>query len=330
MDPTIKDIAEWSGFSTATVSRVLNDPEKVAEDTKNKILEVIEEHDYQPNQLAQNFSQNVSNNIALFVFDLMNPFFTRLAKEINSIALEKGYTLMICDTEDKREREREYINYISRSKFAGLILTEGSFYRDQVQSLSEDCAMVSMDRVVETDREVPVITSKNREGARKAIEYLVNLGHEKIGFISGPKGISTARDRKTGYLDIVNKYDLPVDEDYIYEGDFRKQSGIEGLEYFLSLEKTPTAIFCSNDIMANGVLSRAFSLNIDIPEDLSVIGFDGVANNDYYELTTMSQDIQRLAQQTVKGLLNEINGEVVEQVKKIPVELKSGETCQKI
>lgn len=329
MEPTIKDIARWSGYSTATVSRVLNNPEKVADETKRKIISVIEEHDYKPNQLARNFSHNISNNIALFVYDLMNPFFTRLAKEINTRALENGYTLMICDTENKKQREMEYINYLSRSKFAGLILTEG-VHREPISKLNNRCSIVSTDRVVEVDGNVPVITSENRQGARKAAEYLVNLGHEKIGFISGPEGISTAEDRKDGFMDIVEKYGLPISEEYVSRGDFRKESGIEGLEHFLSLEETPTAIFCSNDLMATGVLSRAISLNIDIPEDLSVIGFDGISSDIYFDLTTVEQSIEKLAEEAMVSLMKLIEGEEVSKVKKIPVELRIGETCQKI
>lgn len=328
MDPTIEDIAEISGYSTATVSRVFNDPQKVSDSTREDILEVIEEVNYEPSQLARNFSQSTSNNIALFVFDLMNPFFTKLAKEINEIALQNDYTLMICDTENKKEREIEYLNHVSRSKFAGLVLTEGVF-QEPLGKFSQSCPIVSTDRVIQSERDAPIITSKNRAGARKATEYLVNLGHEKIGFISGPEGISTARDRKSGYLDIVEKYDLPVDESFIFTGNFRRESGIKGLEYFLSLEETPTAIFCSNDLMAEGLLSRAFSLNLDIPEDLSVIGFDGISDNLYFELTTIEQSIPKLAKEAMDSLFKEIEGEEGKRTKKIPVELKVGETCQK-
>ena len=328
MEPTIKDIAELSGYSTATVSRVLNNPDKVAESTKDDVLRVIEEKNYEPNQLARNFSQNVSNNIALFVYDLMNPFFTRLSKEINEIALENGYTLMICDTENKKDRELDYINYISKSKFAGLILTEG-ILKEPFERMKGTFSIVSTDRVIGSSKKAPVITSDNRSGARRATEYLVNLGHERIGFISGPEGISTARDRKRGYLDIVEKYDLPVDKDYIYTGNFRRKSGIKGLEYFLSMGKTPTAVFCGNDLMARGLLSRAFSLNIEIPDDLSVIGFDGVSDDLYFELTTIKQSIETLAKETMGSLFREIDGKEVEGIKKIPVELQVGETCQK-
>jgi len=329
MDPTIKDIAKISGYSTATVSRVLNNPEKVSEDTRKEVLKVIEKHNYKPNQLARNFSHNTSNNIALFVYDLMNPFFTKLAKRINEIALKNDYTLMICDTENKKQRELDYLNYVRRSKFAGLVLTEGGF-EQPVSQLGDSCPIVSTDRKIQPQSQAPVITSKNRSGARRATEYLVNLGHERIGFISGPDGISTAMDRKNGYKDIVKKYDLPVDENFIYTGDFRRKSGIEGLEYFLSLEKTPTAIFCSNDLMAKGLLSRAFSLNIEVPEDISIIGFDGVSDDLYFDLTTVKQSIGKLAEEAMDSLFSVIEEKKFEKIKKIPVELQVGETCQKI
>lgn len=330
MTITIEDIAEISGFSTATVSRVINSPEKVSDKTRKKVQDVIKKYDYKPNKLAQDFSSNRSNNIALFIYDIINPFFTRLIKELNKLAFDCGYSLIICDTENERERELKYIDYINRSKFAGLILTEG-ISGGQIRKLDDVYPLVCIDRDINCERDYLRISTDNVKEARRAVEYLVNLNHKKIACIVGPEDVKTALERKNGYKEVVQKYDLPVDDRYMYTGDFKKESGVEALEYFLSLEEIPTAIFCSNDLMAEGVLSRALSLNIDIPGDLSIVGFDGTSKNIYRKLTTVKQDISAIAEKTMEALVKLIKNEKVEKkITTIPGQLVIGDTCQKL
>jgi DNA-binding LacI/PurR family transcriptional regulator len=330
MAMTISDIAELSGVSTATVSRVINSPEKVSESTRQKVLKVIEKHNYQPNGLAQSFRTKKSKTLALFIYDIDNPFYAKLIKELNKMAFDNNYTLIICDTENNRDRELEYINYINQNKIEGLIMTEG-ISTDHFNKLNKNLYLVCIDRDIEVDRAYLRVTTNNRKSVAKAVEYLVNLNHRKIALISGPENVKTAVERKKGYLDMIEKYDLPVDEDYIYQGNFKRESGAEALDYFLSLSKVPTAVFCSNDLMAEGLFSRALSLNIDIPDDLSIIGFDGVSKALYKPLTTIKQDIKGIAEASIKGLVSMIErGEIINKINKIPGEFLIGETCSRL
>lgn len=330
MSVTIKDIAVMCNVSTATVSRVINSPELVSVDTREKVNSVIKELNYVPNQIAKNFSSNVSNNIALFIFDIINPFYTKMIKELNRLAFDKNYSLIICDTENERERELRYIDYINSSKFAGLILTEG-ISGETITKIDNSCPLICIDRYVDCHQQYTRITTANREGARKALEYLVNLNHRKIAFVGGPEGVKTADERKKGYLDIVEKHQLPVDERYIYTGNFKINSGISALEYFLSLDEIPTAIFCANDLMAEGVLSRSQSLNINIPDDLSLVGFDGADQSFYRKLTTIEQSIEEIASTAINELfkLIENNNQLVNKKIRIPGQLIIGDTCKK-
>lgn len=327
---TIADIAELSGVSTATVSRVINSPDKVSDSTKAKVMEVIEEHNYQPNGLAKSFRTKRSNSLALFIYDIDNPFFAKLIKALNKLAFDRDYTLIICDTENDKERELKYINYVNQNKVEGLILTEG-MSSAHIDKINQNLPLICIDREIKTKKDHLRITTDNRESAAKSVEYLVNLNHKKIACITGPENTKTSTDRKNGYLDIVQKYELPVDEKYIYEGDFKRESGVEALEYFLSLEEVPTAVFCSNDLMAEGVLSRAMSLNIDIPDDLSIVGFDGVVKSLYRPLTTIKQDINGIAESVIAGLLKKIEGgDIKNSVVTIPGKLIIGDTCRKL
>jgi DNA-binding LacI/PurR family transcriptional regulator len=330
MSITIRQIAVICGVSIATVSRVINEPEKVAPETRQKVQAVIDKYNYVPNQIARNLGSRQSNSLALFVFDIVNPFFTNLIRELNSYAFDNNYALLICDTSDSRERELRYVDFVNMTRIAGLILTEGILH-DTIDRIDASVPVVCIDRQLDCDRHHVLVTSANREGARTAMEYLVNLNHRRIGFLGGPAGVRTAEERKKGYLDVIGKYELPIDERYILAGDFKRESGVQALEYFLSLDEPPTAIFCANDLMAEGVLSRALSLNLSVPGDLSVVGFDGVSSNHFKRLTTVRQSVEKISEVAMTELIKMIrHGRAPStKVMEIPTQFVVGETCQK-
>jgi len=330
MSITIRQIAVICGVSIATVSRVINEPEKVAPETRQKVQAVIDKYNYVPNQIARNLGSRQSNSLALFVFDIVNPFFTNLIRELNSYAFDNNYSLLICDTADSRERELRYVDFVNMTRIAGLILTEGILH-DTIDRIDASVPVVCIDRQLDCDRHHVLVTSANREGARTAMEYLVNLNHRRIGFLGGPAGVRTAEERKKGYMDVIGKYDLPIDERYILAGDFKRESGVQALEYFLSLDEPPTAIFCANDLMAEGVLSRALSLNLSVPGDLSVVGFDGVSSNHFKRLTTVRQSVEKISEAAMTELIKMIRhgGASSTKVMEIPTQFVVGETCQK-
>ena len=209
-------------------------------------------------------------------------------------------------------------------------MTEG-ISTDHFNKLNNNMYLVCIDRDLDCELPYLRVTTNNRESVAKAIEYLVNLNHRKIAFVSGPKDVKTSIERKKGYLDIIKKYELPVGDDYIYQGDFKRESGSKALDYFLSLSELPSAIFCSNDLMAEGLLARALSLNIDIPNELSLIGFDGVSKALYKPLTTIKQDIHGIAETSINGLISMIEGGVKgNTVKEISGEFLIGETCRRL
>lgn len=331
MSMTIREIAKICQVSTATVSRVINSPEKVSYHTREKVKKIITKYHYTPNQIAKNLSLNISNSIALFVFDIMNPFFTGLIKELNKLAFDQNYSLIICDTENSRERELKYIDYINMSKMAGIILTEG-VSANTINKVDRTCPVVTLDRYVKSNRDYLLVTSTNREGASGAVEYLIGLNHQKIAFIGGPEGTKTANERKKGYFDALKRHRLPVDKKYIFTGNFKKESGIKALRYFLSLDEMPTAIFCANDLMAEGVLSESLLLNLDIPGDLSVIGFDGASTNCFKKLTTVKQSLKEIGKVIMSELFKMIQDSTYRNNKEIRVstQLVIGKTCQKL
>jgi len=334
---TITQIARLCGTSPATVSRVLNNPDLVAAPLRERIRAKMAEVGYKPNPFASRLSSKSRWGLALFVFDILNPFFALIVRRISHMAMEQRIPLTVCDTENNEGKERIYLDYLLENKIAGIIFGEG-ISTATIERAREQTETVLIDKHYR-EGVIAEVTSDNYMGGRQATDYLVQLNHRNIAFVGGPEHWSSAEDRLRGYRDTLEENSIPVRDELIYHGDLRFESGIQALEYFLTLPEWPSAIFCANDQMAFGVLSRARTLNISIPEDLSLIGFDDIPIYDLYStrLTAVRQDIDALSTNAFGIMLAKLDGESpaagsggsTEQRVVIPTRLKIGETCNK-
>lgn len=325
---TIREIAELAGVSTATVSRVLNTPEKTSEAVQDKVMHLVEKYNYVPNQMVKNIFSKTSTTIAVFVYDMNNPFFTSIIFALNRYAFAQGYHLIICDTENNPEREAEYLRYCQSTRVNSLILTEGA--SSKICELAANSTWITLlDRTFK-DKDYPTVTSDSKLGIRTSIDYLENLNHSKIAFIAGPQQTQTGIHRLNAFTEYMKERKLPIPPEYIFRGDFSVKTGYNALEYFLSLKEKPTAIICSNDEIAKGVVFRANALGVIIPDNLSIIGFDGTSGDYFYpKLTTVSQDIEEIARllmhEATEGKLNNSTTKHI-----VPVKLVIGDTCKRI
>ena len=329
---TITEIAKLCETSPATVSRVMNNPEIVAAPLRAKILETMNEVGYKPNPFASRLSSKARWGLALFVFDILNPFFAMIVRKISHLAMEQGIPLTICDTENNPEKERLYLDYLIDNKIGGIIFSEG-ISLETIESASRYTETVLIDRH-STEGLVSEVSSDNYNGARQAVEYLLQLNHKRIGFISGPQSWPSAEERYKGYRDALEEAGIPFEPKLVSSGDLRFEAGIDALEYFLTLSEWPTAIFSANDQMAFGVLNKAKALNISIPEDISLVGFDNIPYYTLYnmKLTTVEQDVNALGRSAFELMLKKLNGEranIAEEKVVIPTKLIIGETCRK-
>lgn len=299
----IREIAQIAGVSTATVSRVINHPERCSEKTRIKVEKIIKEYNYVPNETIKHIFSKTSNTIAVFILDINNPFYTHLIMELNNICFKEHYTLLICDTENDIEKEKAYLELCLAKRCVGIILTEGishELFNDI------DIPIAALDRK-NTGAKVPLVTSENYHIMNKVISYLYNLGHRKIGFIAPEHALVTIESRYNGYCDALKAKGLPLDPTYIY----RKGSSLDttlgkhALQYFLSLPDMPTAVVCANDMIALGVINEALLMNISIPNMLSVCGFDHVVDEFLYmPLTTVEQNIPQLALELFQSVVH--------------------------
>ena len=333
---TITEIAKLCGTSPATVSRVLNNPELVAKPLRDRIRRKMEEVGYKPNPFASRLSSKSRWGLALFVFDILNPFFALIVRTISQLAMEQRIPITVCDTENNAEKERIFLDYLLDNQIAGIIFSEGISI-PTIERATEATETVLIDRHYREGL-VSEVTSDNYRGGCQATEYLLQLNHRNIAFIGGPEGWTSAEDRFRGYLDTLERNNLPFREQLVYRGDLQFESGIKALEYFLTLPEWPSAIFSANDQMAFGVLTKANSLNISIPKDISLIGFDDIPMYGFYatRLTTVRQNIDEMCRCAFQTMMSKLKRNHEQDERKseqqrtvIPTELTIGETCGK-
>lgn len=302
---TIKDVAKQAGVSVATVSRVLNNNGYVNEDTRNKVNLAIKQLNYQPSDVARSLFKRRSKMIGLIVPDITNPFFPELARAIEDVTNEAGYTFVLCNSDNELEKEEQYMNALKQKYIDGFIVVSSTLTEERVKEL--DIPVVALDRIISPH--MPTVNVKNYEGAKLAVQHLLETGCKKIAHVAGPDYVDNARSRKQGYLDAVGKCSW-FHEELIVDGKYGLDAAKEAATFLLTTYRDIDGIFVGNDLMAVGVLKAAEALNIHVPNDVSVIGFDGIAigKTTTPGLTTVAQPIYDVGSKAANLLLNYIDG----------------------
>lgn len=321
---TIRDVARAAGVSPATVSRFTNGTLDLPAATAERIQEAIRELDYRPNVLARNLSLGRSRTLGLVLPDIANPFFAQLASAAERQASDRNYHLILCSTENNPDRELEYLQQLQAKRLDGIVfLTEHAGHAPLAKRI------VGIEHLVLVDEGIdgftgPRIFSDNRRGGELATRHLLELGYRRIGFIGGPPDLMTARERREGYLQALRGAGLEADPDLQFGGPYRQGTGREGLTALLALPDPPKAVFAASDATAIGVLREARERGLRVPDDLSLVGFDGIAIGELLSppLTTVAQQIEELGRQGVRALLEAVEkqGRRPKEVR-LPIEL---------
>jgi LacI family repressor for deo operon, udp, cdd, tsx, nupC, and nupG len=310
--PTIHDVAARAEVSTATVSRVLSNPEKVSEATRRRVLKAVNHLGYSPNAAAKSLRTLTTRKLLVTVPDIANPFFSLIIQGIEEAALREGYAVVLGDTHHDAEREERYGEMLLRREADGLIFLGHSMSKSI-------CAMMKKNQLAPVvngceyspSLGVPSAHVDNEAAAYEAMSHLYGLGHRQIGVITGPLASPLSRDRLRGAQSCA-KDNGAGRQLMVVNGDFSIESGIAGAARLLAQETPPTAVFCFNDEMAIGVLDYAGRIGKSIPESLSVIGFDDIRFARYMRpaLTTISQPMLDIGRETVRLLLGVLQGTV--------------------
>jgi LacI family transcriptional regulator len=327
---TIQDVAQKAKVSVSTVSRVLNGKADVASETQDRILSVIDDLGYTTNLAARSMRSHKKNLVGLIMPDIAYPFAIEVMKGVNRAIAESEFDLLVYTTGDVRKsgrasHEQKYVSLLTNSISDGVIIVApvaGEF--------SIDAPIVSIDPLA-SNPNYPSVHATNYQGAVEAMNYLLGLGHKRIGFISGRAELESSNRRLMGYRDALNKAGISIDDELIAAGDYTTETGVSCARKLLALENAPTAIFASNDQMAIGVFQVAEELGIRIPDDLSVIGFDNITESKYMGLTTVDQFISEMGYVATQMLIKIINGTPLdEQTYQMQTQLLIRNSCREL
>ncbi|MEK3888390.1 LacI family DNA-binding transcriptional regulator [Bacillus sp. FSL K6-3431] len=306
---SIKDVAKHAGVSVATVSRVLNDKGYVSVDTRKKVEESIEELKYKPNEVARSLFKKQSKTIGLIVPDIMNPYFPELARAVEDTAAGLGYNVILCNSDEDEEKEQRYLDVLLQKYVDGIIVSSNTLKAKTIHELN--IPVVSIDR--EISKDIPTIVVDNKKGARMATSFLKKIGRQKIAHIRGPNHVVNAAERCEGYKDVVSKEPW-FKESYIVNGNYHMETSTEVTLQLLQLHPEIDGIFAANDTMAIGTIKAAHQLGLKVPEDISIIGFDGITLSKATtpELTTIAQPMYDLGEKAATMLVRLIEGDQLE------------------
>lgn len=330
---TIQDVAVAAGVSVSTVSRVLNDKDDVAPETYETVQRIISELGYTSSLAAKSMRSRQTNVIGLVVPDVNDSFSIQVMRGVNQAVAQFGYDLLMFTggngtAATRTIREQQYVSRLNGGIADGVIIVA-----------STALTFPSVHPIVAVDHhpkntDFPSVIATNQIGALAAMEYLISLGHRRIGFIGGRADLQSSVRRYKGYVDGLQQVGIPVDPDLVEEGNFTMDSGYRCGKKLLALPERPTAIFAANDQTAFGAIKAAHEMGIYVPDNLSVTGFDNIPEAIYYlpaGLTTIDQGLQQMGQVATEMLMSLINGEkITEPVRKIPTQLIIRGSCKPI
>jgi LacI family transcriptional regulator len=308
---TIRDVARLSGVSPMTVSRVINDSERVSPETRRRVEQAISELGYVPSRLARGLSRQRTGTLSVIVPDVANPFFTAVVRAAEEVARRADYHVILCDTRADLSVERDVIEELIAHRVEGVVIAPVS---DRSATHLRRLAEFGVPFVL-IDRTVPgvdcdVVLGDSSGGARQLVEHLISLGHRRIGFIVESDDVSTARDRRRGYEAALNAAGISLDPALVAHAAPDPSGGSAGMARLLEFEERPTAVFTVNNLVALGAIEAVRAAGLDVPDDVAVVCFDDIefASRLYPFLTAMEQPAQTFGTLGTQLLLERIEG----------------------
>ena len=312
---SIKKVAQLAGVSTATVSRYLNSPEQVKEKTRSKVQAAINKIGYAPNTLARNFRRGKTSLIVVVLPTVGDPFLDNVMRGIWKVADEQGYSILIRDTQSNSHEFDEYTDMVFSKQADGILLLASiSPFSEPAthpgKAKAHPPLVLGLESVTAELAEFPSVRVDNIAAAADGTDYLIQLGHQRIGFIAGKRDSLLTHDREKGYRKAMRKAKLPVVDGWVVEGEQTIDGARRATRRLLEHNQRPTAIFCGNDEMALGAMHEIKSAGLKIPSDISVIGFDDIRYAEIMDppLTTIAQPAEEIGERTMRRLCQIIDG----------------------
>lgn len=309
---TIQDVAEKAGVSVATVSRVMNNSERVLESTRAKVLKVMTELDYKPNHLGRNLRKMKTNTILVLLPSISNPFYSGVVKGIEDVAKSELYNVLLCNTDSSYEREASYIHLLENRTADGVIFMETAMPTDELSVLTKKHPIVQCSEY-KTGTTVPSVSIDNKAAAREIVNYLIQKGRRRIGLITCDNQLISTKDRFEGYKQALFETGIPYDRDLILMGNYTFRSGYDAAKKIHEMQDPPDAVFAISDVMAIGLMNGLKKQGFNIPEDILVAGFDNISFAIMSDpaLTTIEQPRYDLGAEAMRLLLSILKKEMI-------------------
>lgn len=308
MSVTIKTIAEKAGVSKATVSYVINNKSGVGEETRQKVLKIIDELNYKPNSVARGLAGQSTEMIGLIIPDITDMFYADIIRGVELVANKLDYTINLCTTHGEQAKENKMLDYFSSGRVDGIILMVYNIDHSLLTDLkNQKIPFVLIDYSQDQDQFCNIVID-NQWGGYKATNYLIGLKHKKISYIHGIKNNIDDQNRFLGFKKAMAENDLKINNNYLKYGAYTREGGYQAAKELLSLTDRPTAVFAANDQMAIGVINAIQEAGLSVPEDISVIGFDDIEASRLMSpgLTTIRQPTYEMGKIAAKKVFSEL------------------------
>ena len=313
---TIQDVARKAGVSTATVSRVLNNRNVVSENTAVKVEQAIHELNYEPSVLGRNLRTSESRLLLVLIPSIANSFYTEIIRGIEDTAIKQGYNILLCETGANPERESIYMNLVRNRLADGIISMDPAVDKVRLTELAKSHPIVQCSEYDENGA-ISYVTIDSELAAYQAVKYLLQIGHQKIGFLNSDNKYLYARNRYEGYAKALKEFNIPLNPKWIYNVEsIGFEQGQQAMRSLLSQSDRPTAVFADADILAIGALKEINTYGLHVPNDIALVGFDNIEFSKMTQptLTTISQPMYRMGNESARMLINKIKGKSVESI----------------
>jgi LacI family repressor for deo operon, udp, cdd, tsx, nupC, and nupG len=308
----IKDVARLANVSTATVSRTLATPERVSPAARARVMEAVAKVGYVPNPVARSLRSQRSHMVLVVLPDLGNIFFSKILRGIEEELFDAGYGMIIGNLDGSPEKEERFATFAATGQVDGVLLLNGHLFRqtgDGPQHAKVSVQLVALCEAIE-GADIPQIEVDNRKAAHRMTRYLASLGHRHIGYVCGPAANVLEKERFRGYREALADLGAPFDPTCVWPGDYTLEAGSLVGRQLAARERRPTAVFCSNDEMAIGLMRTLALAGIRVPQDISIAGFDDIefAAMANPSLTTVRQPRRELGRTGAAVLLDLMRG----------------------
>lgn len=315
MPVTIYDVAREAGVSMATVSRVVNGNQNVKPATRKKVLDTIESLGYRPNAVARGLASKKTTTIGVVIPDISSSFFAEVVRGIEDIAAMYHYNIILSNSDNNVEKELSLINTLFEKQVDGLLFMGGEVTKEHSNIFKTSPVPVVLAATKDSNNLFPSVDIDHAQASEDAVNAFIEAGHKRIALISGPLTDPLAGlARYEGYKNALEKAKITLDDELIRIGDYKYESGMEAMEYFLNLEDKPTAVFAVSDEMAVGAIHMIQDVGLKVPNDIQVRGFDNIPISSMVRplLSTVAQPQYDIGAVATRFLTKHINDEPID------------------